>query len=228
MKLILTRPEADSLALAVRLQKLGHSVKQCPLLEIVPFEKVKLPALNFQAVCASSANGLLANLDWTRLQRLPFFAVGQQSAAAAHSRGFQNVTIAAGGTLKSLSAKIAETLSHGSGPLLYLSGDIISGDLAGLLQPHGIAVERVVVYSAVEIQTSRLSEALTDADGVLLYSARTAQLWIKAIDAEGERDRLTSLRHFCLSSAVAAQLPQSLSISIAETPNDHGMMDLLD
>jgi uroporphyrinogen-III synthase len=183
-----------------------------------------LPNVKLQAVCASSANGLDAALEWSRLTSLPFYAVGPQSAEAARKRGFNHVSIAASGNLSGLAAMITAHMLPGPGPLLYLSGSEVSGDLAALLHPHGIVVERLVVYDAVSIELANLTTTVASADGVLLYSPRAARLWAQATEGFD----VGSFRHFCLSPNVAAQLPHTLPISVAQTPDESGMMALLD
>lgn len=224
MRLIITRPKADAERLAARLTSRGHTPVLCPLMKITHRRNIVLPSVKLQAVCASSANGLDADVDWSRLAALPFHAVGPQSADAAQRRGFRAVHIATGGNLTGLVAVIAAKASPAAGAVLYLSGADVSGDLVGLLGPHGIAVERVIAYDVLPTHPENLSTTITGADGVMLYSPRAAKLWVAAtsnIDT-------AALHHFCLSAKVAAQLPPAASITIAQTPDDRGMMELLD
>jgi uroporphyrinogen-III synthase len=226
MKLIITRPKADAEALVPKLATLGHDALICPLMEIRQRADVQLPDIAIQAVCASSANGLDADIDWRRLTHLPFLAVGPQSAEAARRRGFETIAIAQGGNLQSLATLIAEKLAPATGAVLYLSGQEISGDLAALVRPSDIHVERLIVYDALEIVPDHLAQMIADANGVLLYSPRAARLWLNA--AAAAQADVTAKLHFCLSQNVAAQLPQLLPISVAGTPDESGMMELLD
>jgi uroporphyrinogen-III synthase len=225
MNLIVTRPRADAEALLPRLATKGHKGLLCPLMEIKIRDGVALPSTPLQAVCASSANGLDAKIDWGTLVHLTFLAVGPQSAEAAGRKGFRHVATSTGGNLPSLAALARDTLVPGKGALLYLTGTEIAGDLAGMLETHSIAVERLVVYDAVSVKPANVHDLLSGADGVLLYSPRTAKLWIEAAQ---NHPRMARLWHFCLSANVAAQLPHSVAKSIAKTPDDSGMMELLD
>jgi uroporphyrinogen-III synthase len=85
-------------------------------------------------------------------------------------------------------------------------------------------VERLVVYEAVALDPVSLPDLIAFADGVLLYSPRTARLWVQAVS----NAQIHDLRHFCLSPNVAAQLPQSAPIWVAEKPDESGMLALLD
>jgi uroporphyrinogen-III synthase len=225
MNLIVTRPRVDAEALLPRLAARGYTGLLCPLMEIRQRDHVTLPATPLQAVCASSANGLEARIDWAQLLHLDFLAVGPQSAEAARRKGFDNVMVSAGGNLPSLAELARTRLTPHQGALLYLTGSEVAGDLAGMLQAQHVKVERLVVYDAFAVTPPDLETLLAKADGVLLYSPRTAKLWVEAAQ---KHPRLQSILHFCLSANVAAQLPQFLAKRIARTPDDSGMMELLD
>jgi uroporphyrinogen-III synthase len=224
MKLIVTRPQSDSEALIPKLKAKGHEALLCPLMEIKQRRDLKLPDAKLQAVCASSANGLEADVDWARLTALPFFAVGPQSGEAARKRGFTQVRVASGGNLFALAAMLEAHLSPNQGAVLYLSGADVSGDLVQMLSATGISVERLIAYDALALQTPELASLIIGAGGVMLYSPRTARLWIEATRGL----KIGTLKHFCISPNVAARLPQSLPISVARTPDESGMMALLD
>lgn len=211
--------------LARKLVARGHDVVFCPLMDIRQRRNVVLPTVPLQAVCASSANGLAAEVDWQALLPLPFFAVGPQSADAARQRGFGVVHTAPHGNLQGLAQLIATHATPNAGAVLHLSGADVSGDLGDMLLPAQIRVERCVVYDAVATAPKDITPMMQAADGVLLYSPRAARLWLNAV---GEAAQATHLRHFCLSANVAAQLPQSLPQSIAKSPNESGMLELLD
>ena len=226
MKLIITRPQIDAAPLAERLKALGHSVVMAPVLDIVPRLDVVIPHLPYQAICLTSANGmrsLTVGLD----QRIPVYAVGEQAAAAARARGFLNVA-AEGGDVDGLVRHVATKLKPADGPLLYLSGAETSGDLEGQLTKLGYAVTRVITYDARACPLEQYASAIQSSDGVLLYSPRTAKLWL------GEMERLNSvkaaerLRYLCLSLQVAKALPQNWHKSVAKSPTEESLLALLD
>ena len=67
-------------------------------------------------------------------------------------------------------------------------------------------------------------------DGVLHYSARTAGAFIAAARAAGITDFAMKIRHFCLSSQVAAPLAAAgaASVRIAGAPNEAALFALID
>jgi uroporphyrinogen-III synthase len=147
--------------------------------------------------------------------------VGPQSLAAARQAGF-GTSQAQGGDVEGLARHIGDTLDPAHGPILYLSGAETTGDLEVRLTRLGFAVDRVVVYDAVAA-TSLSGAGIADHDGVLLYSPRTARIWVSLA---GETARL--LHHYCLSENVAAVLPAPWRKSVAMRPDEAAMLALLD
>jgi uroporphyrinogen-III synthase len=220
MKLIITRPQDDAELLARRLGERGHVCICVPLIEIVPRNAVEIPQLNWQAVIFTSANAIrsLDNID--TLRRHAAFVVGPQSAAAAKARGFDRIEIC-GGDMTGLVTHIRKILAPDNGPLLYVSGSVTSGDLTTELGTAGFAVTRIITYDAIPTSPTELHHHAASADGVLLYSARSATLWLAA--TQGAK----SITHYCLSQNVASQLPPIVNKRIAPTPDDEGMFLLL-
>ena len=81
MRIVVTRPQADSERTAAALHARGHSVLVAPLMQIEPVA-ADLGG-NFSAVVVTSANApaaIAANPAFAILQALPVFAVGRRSA----------------------------------------------------------------------------------------------------------------------------------------------------
>lgn len=227
MKLLVTRPVEDAQPLAEKLEGLGHDAVIVPLLEILPRESVVLPEGPFQALCVSSANGLAAKADLSIFHHIPFFAIGPQSALEARRQGFDHVHDK-GGSVEGLVRTMCKSLKPESGPILYLSGSETTGDLEGKLKAQGFSVARVIVYDAQPCIVAELPAFLEGADGVLLYSPRTTKLWVAQVQKTEMEERAKSLQHFCLSANVAANLPQAWAKRISRTPDENGMLTLLD
>jgi uroporphyrinogen-III synthase len=227
MKLLVTRPVEDALPLAEKLEGLGHEAVIVPLLAIEPRGNIVLPDGPFQALCVSSANGLVAKADLTVFHHLPFFAIGPQSALEARRQGFDHVHDK-GGNVEGLVRTICKSIQPENGPVLYLSSAETTGDLEGKLKNHGFAVARAIVYDAVPCAVADMSSLLDGADGVLLYSPRTTKLWVTQVQKADAVDRVKTLKHFCLSANVAANLPQGWDKRVSATPDENGMLTLLD
>ncbi len=234
MMLIVTRPRLDAAPLKRRLEARGHEVCLSPLLEIVGIPEAPIPHARHQAVLITSANGAraLANHEArTRLVGLPAFTVGPQSAAAARQAGFREVT-QTGGNVAALIGHVEKTLSNRDDPLLYLSGEETTGDIVGVLAAKGFTVDRTVLYAAqpaahVAVAAAKALRAGT-ADGVLLYSPRTARIWAKCIAADNLIPYMESLLHFCLSPPVAGALPSEWQTITATTADEDAMLERID
>jgi uroporphyrinogen-III synthase len=160
-------------------------------------------------VAVTSANALQAVASHARfaeLQSLPLYVVGRRSAEAARAIGFASVA-SADGNQQDL-ARLIRTHLHGDAPLLYLAGEDRSGDLAAELP--GIAVATVVVYRAV--LAAELPAPVRDAlasgrlEGVLHFSKRSAEAFVRCARAGGLLDAALKASHYCLSEQVAEPL----------------------
>jgi uroporphyrinogen-III synthase len=227
MKLLVTRPVDDAQPLAEKLEGLGHEAVLVPLLQIVARDGVAIPTAPFQALCVSSANGLSAKADLANFHHTPFFAIGPQSAKEARRQGFDHVHDK-GGNVEGLVRVMCKSLKPENGPILYLSGSETTGDLEGKLKAQGFAVERVIVYDAAPCPVENMAVVLGSVDGVLLYSPRTAKIWAGLVKQAGLEQSAGALQHFCLSANVAANLPQGWPKRVSRTPDENGMLQLLD
>lgn len=229
MRIAVTRPEEDAGPLKAKLEAMGHEAVMAPLLTIVPRLCAAIEPLPYQAVAATSANGIRALSGHDHLKSIRMLTVGPQSLAAARQAGFANAE-AHGGDVRGLARFVTENLQPGGGPILYLSGQETAGDLKGLLEAAGFICRRVVVYDVAPAATLGASETHLRAgalDAVLLYSPRSARIWRSLVEAHGLAAEASRLRSLCLSANAAAVLPQDWRIEIAERPDETHMLALL-
>ena len=238
MQLIVTRPQADAQRLQTRLEANGHTVCLAPLLSIQVDTAAVIPDRPWQAIAITSANALSAFSDIgipEQAKAIPVFAVGPASAGLARELGFEDVHQAAG-DLGALVELMQQALKPAAGPILYLTGQVRSGDLAADLHSGGFEVDRVELYAAVAATQLPSSAEIPihsgKADGVLLYSVRTADVWARLTGQAGLRAQVAKLTHFCLSQAVAdkirSDLGHHMSIVISSSPNDDAMLDTVE
>jgi uroporphyrinogen-III synthase len=230
MRLIVTRPEDDALPLKARLEAMGHEVIMAPLLRIVAREGIDIPDLDYQLAVATSANGIRSLHANDHVKSIRILTVGPQSLRAAVDAGFSHAE-AEGGDVAGLCAHIIAEFRPEGGPILYLSGAQTAGDLQGTLQNAGFEVDRVTLYDARPAQTlgaAAPSLRHHGADGVLLYSPRSARIWAAMVDAEDLEDLAADIMHYCLSPNVAEALPSGWKKSIAKSPQEAHMLALLE
>jgi uroporphyrinogen-III synthase len=225
MRLLVTRPWHDAQVLTHKLLQLGHEVIASPLLEIAPRPDIRIPDLSYQLIALTSANAmrcLAGDVLLDRLRHLPVMAVGPQSSAAARQAGFAAIT-EAGGDGIGLARHIIAHARPEAGPILYPSGLDTASDFAGHLERSGFTVARVIVYEARA--ATRLSADAARAEGVLLYSPRSARLWLDLAAKEGIAT--DAMLHYCLSANIAAILPDRLARRVAARPDEDALLEII-
>ena len=236
MRLIVTRPEPDASRTAQALVALGHAPILSPMLDVVADPAAALPKRDFQAVLVTSGNAvraLAAHRERGRVEALPLLAVGDQTALIAKRSGFVGAR-SAGGAVDDLAALVERQLRPGDGPLLHVAGEVVAGDLAGRLAAAGFEVERAVLYRTHA--RPRLAEAAADAlrdggaDGVLLYSRRSAAAFAQALRAGGLAPLAGNIVCFCLSAPIAELLPAVATgpVLVAERPDQISLFALVE
>jgi uroporphyrinogen-III synthase len=231
--MLVTRPEPDASETVVRLGALGIEGMACPLLVHQTLPASLPEADGFAAMALTSTNALRALRERGVLERylkLPVYAVGSRTAAAARSLGFRQVTHAAGGNFTAL----AELLAHAplDGPIFYPGARELAGDLAKTLAPFGRMVITAEVYAMNPVETLPLTAAGGFASGsigaVLLYSKRTAETFVRLAEPHIDRLERRQLGMLCLSEAVAAPLFDAhfVRVCLAEHPSEPAMMSL--
>lgn len=144
MKVLLTRPAADSARIARKLAEKGIECLIWPLTRIVPLaSRVEVPA-GTEALLFTSPNGVRAFADAAPHRNLPVLAVGNGTAAAARTAGFIRVASAAGDA-QDLARLARET---GWRRLLHPRGRDAARDMGAELAPDGIEVATAVLYAA--------------------------------------------------------------------------------
>lgn len=237
MRLLVTRPAEDAVALARRVEALGHEALTEPLLRIEPLltEPLDLSGVGALVVTSRQALRVLAAepaaLDAAR--PLPLFAVGKATADLARHNGFRTV-IEGTGPAAGLVPVIAAHGRHLAGRLLHLAGARLAFDLTTALAARGITLETRIVYRATPAQalTVQTLTALGEhrLDGVLLLSPESARTWVRLIARHGLEAAGARITHFCLSPAIAGMLAplQGARRRIALSPSVEDLLALLD
>jgi uroporphyrinogen-III synthase len=238
VRLLVTRPQPDAERTAAALARLGHQVEHAAMLRVEFIPDAELGSGPWSAVVATSANALRAIGSHPRraaLLRLPLFAVGRRTAAAARAAGFPDVT-AAGGDVRELAQCLREWRRDedaGRHPLLYLAGEDRSGDLAGALAADGRSVHTVAVYRAVKADkfppAAASALAAGQIDGVLYFSRRSAEAYIACARAAALLDQALATAHYCLSAQIAEPLKAAgaPTIHIAARPDEPALIALI-
>ena len=235
MRLLVTRPQSDATELIELLENAGHSTNHFPLLDIEFLSPKQISLHGYQASLITSANGarsLAKNVSVSDLSDMLAITVGPASATAAKQAGFTNITQTSVGDVSGIIDYVTANLSPQNGPLLYPSGAKTTGDLEQVLAKHGFSVHREILYKAQ--RASALPSPLVDQlnkgmiNGVLLFSPRTAKIWISLTKGCIDKPRLAKLGHFCLSQNVADVMYEHLGsdcdIKISKKPDTQHML----
>jgi uroporphyrinogen-III synthase len=231
MRVLVTRPEPDASHTATLLEARGHRAVIDPVLslDLIPATR---PTGELAAVAVTSATAVRAvqsNVDLDPLRRLPLYAVGGRTAAAARDAGFSTVHDASGDAL-ALARLLSAALPPGA-RVLHLAGEDRAHDLGPLLASAKIEVEVLVLYrmiAATRLGPAAAALAAGDLDAASHYSARSAAALVRLAERQGLAEAVKKLRHFSLSHAVAAPLVAlGAQVEVAAEPNEMALLDLL-
>jgi uroporphyrinogen-III synthase len=204
-----------------------------PLMEVHYQSPETLDLARVQAVLCTSANGVRALARASGERRVPLLAVGDATAARARAEGFDSVE-SAGGDVGDLARLAGVRLRPQGGPLLHVAGNVVAGDLVGLMRVQGFTVERRVLYEARA--AAALSPAAVDSlragaiSVALFFSPRTAAIFARLADVAGVNECCTRVTALSISGAAdgaLAGLPWH-DRRIAERPNQPALLDALD
>ena len=232
MRVLLTRPRADSERLAGELHARGYDVVIEPMLHIVPTGS--LPPLDGVAsLMATSANGIRAFAAASGRRDLAVYTVGDATARAAKEAGFGAVESAEGDSA-ALGALVAARVEPEAGTLLHIRARAVAGNLDKLLVLKGFSVRPAILYEAqaADALSDRTREFITSRkiQIILFFSPRTARTFVRLVQQAGLADRCDTMIALCLSSAVAEAGSALIwgSVHIAATPDLAAMMQLCD
>ncbi len=233
LRALVTRPREDAESLIAALASRAIEALVEPLMEIHCQVPEALDLNGVQAILCTSANGVRALARASGERRVPLLAVGDATAARARAEGFDRVESAAG-DVGDLARLAAARLRPQNGPLLHVAGNVVAGDLAGLLRAQGFTVERRILYEARA--AAALSPAAVDSlragaiAFALFFSPRTAAIFARLADVAGVTEccaKVTALSISGAADAALAGLPWH-DRRIAERPNQPALLDALD
>tara|TARA_B100001173_G_scaffold306055_1_gene312324 strand:- start:518 stop:1216 length:699 start_codon:yes stop_codon:yes gene_type:complete len=151
MHILLTRPLEDCHEMILKFQSLGHQISHLPLISIESLNYESLNYSNFKGVVFTSSNAIKF-LDYKNIdKKISCFCVGNATEKKARNVGFQNV-FSADGNVDNLKELILRNFNCSDGQLLYVSGEIVFGNLDKQLVAEGYNVKRIINYRANSIE----------------------------------------------------------------------------
>jgi uroporphyrinogen-III synthase len=222
----------DAQETAALLASRGHEAIVCPLLSVRYHDGHALHLDGVQALLFTSANGVRAFARRTSLRDFPVFAVGAQTAEAAREAGFRDVRNA-DGNVETLADTVRAVIKPKDGPLLHAAGAEAEGRLAALLSAAGYKVRTEVLYDVPAVPelpaAARDALAAGTVDAVLLFSARSARVFVDGVTQAGLAPACAKLTALCISETAARPLAGLAfrEIRIAPHPNQASLLDAL-
>jgi uroporphyrinogen-III synthase len=240
MAILVTRPQPDDEVTAAQLRARGFAVLRAPMLRFEPVAFHDDADARYGAVIVTSANalrGLEPHLTDSALLKLPLFAVGEKTAAAARAAGFENVMSADGdarGLRDLVAASVKAKALKKSAMLLYLAGADLARDLAGELGERGFSVVTHTTYrmAAVASLPSEVCDAFASngIEAVLHYSRRSARAFLEAARSAGVEITALAIPQCCISDSVAAVVRDAgaSQVMVAASPDEIALFGALD
>ena len=176
-KILLTRPTKPSQKIAKILAKKNLSSLTQPLFSVIKIKNLLPINRPLQAVLITSSNAIFALKKLDVKKYILILAVGEKTADKIKKIGYKNV-IFANNSAASLLELAKEKLSKNNGSVIYLSGEIITLDLAKKLCKQGFEAEKLVVYKAKEVENF-LPETVDE-----LRSGNISEVWIYSKNSE--------------------------------------------
>jgi uroporphyrinogen-III synthase len=240
MAVLVTRPHPDDETTAAGLRAKGLNVLTAPMLRFEPVAFHDDTDARYSGVIVTSANALRsieAHLAGSKLLKLPLFAVGEHTAAAARRTGFAHVIAANGdatGLRDAVLASVKAKALKKSGTLLYLAGADLARDLAGELGDRGFTVVTHTTYRMIPV--SSLPREVAEAfaanriEAVLHYSRRSARAFLEAARAAGVEISALAIPQCCISAGVASVVRDAgaTQVMAATSPDENALFETLD
>ena len=216
---LIIRAQPGAAETAARAATLGLDGHVIPLFAAQPVLWDPPEAGGFDAIMLTSAHApRLAGPRLSTYQRLPCYAVGDSTAAAAHQAGFANVRSGSGDGETLLEQMAYDGIAHA----LHLCGRN-----RRVYERPGIGVTRIPVYAVdgVDSLPHGAQAAMRDDAIVLLHSPRSAEHFAALYDAAGLNRGSLCLAAISQATAQAAGAGWR-RVAVADKPRDEPLLEL--
>lgn len=203
--LLITRPRGQGIKTQKTLKNQGIESALEPLMDI-RVRSFPLPHLeDVGAIILTSLQAVAALTTLSLHKDCPVFCVGSETARRLREEGFKKIFMSAQGA-QDLCALIQETYAPSVGRMIYLSGADISIPLDQLLQSQGYDVTRLICYEGILVpkfsdETCKKIKQ-NQISGVLLYSKRTAEHFMRLMDHLSALPLLKKMDAYILSPQI--------------------------
>jgi len=226
--LLVNRAEPEASATAGYLRQHGHEpvLAPCYSVHFLPLEDT-WSAPHFTGVLLTSRNAVRA---WNQIRTsdtslsgldVPLFAVGSATADLAEKL-IQRPAIVSDGDGKRLGHAVAASFPDGGRHFLHPTGSTPASGLYHALEAGGHSVDTLKTYDIEPVtfvpDQCRASLVERTLDGVLYFSARSADLAMAQMRTNGLIEPFVALTAYCLSERVANRVRENYQMVL---PNAH-------
>ncbi len=231
MKLIITRPLADSKRMQNYFELRGVECLINPLLEI-SYEKRSINFSNYDRVLLTSRHAVrsLVNKSLT-FSKKKVHACGRSTYAEVREFAPENEYIFHESVNDLVDAFRSSTPIDDS-KMLYLRGRDVTVDLKSIFQGTSIEIEDSVEYIARE-KILFNKEALEEFNSgrqiyVIIFSLRTAEIFLEALKKYNLGNKTSIIMAYCISKNIASMLHvKGIQSKILTEPTEDAILDLL-
>lgn len=205
-KILLTRPQEASQKIAQNLAKKNLLSLIQPLFSIIQINNFQPINQKIQAVLISSSSAIFALEKLLLKKDILVFAIGEKTALEIKKLGYQNILIANNSAASLLNLAL-KNLSKSQGLILYLSGEIITLDIAEKLREQNFEAKRIVAYKtkeAASFSTSTIEEIKQEKIGeVWIYSKNSLRIFYKLAKKHNLLECLSRIKILCLTKEIS-------------------------
>ena len=231
MKLIITRPLADSKRMQNYFELRGVECLINPLLEI-SYEKRSINFSNYDRVLLTSRHAVrsLVNKSLT-FSKKKVHACGRSTYAEVREFAPENEYIFHESVNDLVDAFRSSTPIDDS-KMLYLRGRDVTVDLKSIFQGTNIQIEDSVEYIARK-KILFNKEALEEFNSgrqisVIIFSLRTAEIFLEALKKYNLGNKTSIIMAYCISKNIASMLQaEGIQSKILTEPTEDAILDLL-
>lgn len=235
--ILVTRPAGDEKQLTDMLHARGLRVIHEPLTHIYLHHtrRHELQAALLaepDAVLVTSKHAVNALAFLSELRDVYLICVGEATARAAYSQGFDRVEIA-GPAAGRMIDHVLSCYDPGA-RFLYISGEHTRVDVEAALAAGGMRVQRIVAYEAVA--SGQLSDTLIEQikrgniNAATFLSQRAAAIFTRLLAEAKESAAIAGMDCFCLSAAIAEPLQSEpwRHIHVTQEPTLASLLECVD
>ena len=230
VKILLTRPEKDSLNFSEYLDKNIFEYYLAPLIKIIKCEYDLDEKVDYDFLLFTSKNGLR---NFQKIEhKKKIFVIGDGTFNLAKKIGYANVTNIKGDS-NDLKIKMKPFLQKNI-RILHPTSKLQNADLENFFKNEGCYYKQISCYESIMInQKAEVFENFFKSckDGLItLFSRRTAISFKNEISKLGYLKNAQSKKILVLSKVIAEEIKDISpgKVFISKKPNEEGMIDLIE